>query len=66
MTTIVFNGESKQVSARTLAELLAELETGTERCAVAVNEAFVPRCDYHITTLESGDQIELLVPMQGG
>ena len=37
-----------------------------ESYAIAVNTAFVPRSAYADTTIDEGDQVELLVPMQGG
>lgn len=66
MTKIVYNGETKQIEARTVAELLLEVETDSRSCAIAVNANFVPRNEYGTTHLQAGDQVEVLVPMQGG
>ena len=64
---IRFNGEATRVdSAMPLSELLAQMEDLPQNFAVAVNEAFVPREAYADTQLNEGDDVELLVPMQGG
>ncbi|AQA17736.1 thiamine biosynthesis protein ThiS [Halioglobus japonicus] len=64
---IQINGEARQVSGpQPLSELLAQLPDLPANFAVAVNENFVPRPAYPDTTIEAGDQLELLVPMQGG
>lgn len=34
--------------------------------AVALNTQFIPRSQYADTALQEGDDLELLVPMQGG
>ncbi|MBB6523176.1 sulfur carrier protein ThiS [Pseudoteredinibacter isoporae] len=34
--------------------------------AVALNAQFIPRSQYADTALQEGDDLELLVPMQGG
>ena len=66
MINVVFNGEARSFQSDLLADCLAEIKTGKAPSAVAVNRAFVPRSDYATTRLNDGDNIELLVPMQGG
>ena len=62
---LVINGETRTVTAATLADLLAELgQTGT--VATAVNEGFVPATARTKHTLQDGDRVEILAPMQGG
>ncbi|WP_170410965.1 sulfur carrier protein ThiS [Ruegeria atlantica] len=62
---IVLNGEPRDVSAETLADLL--LECGfSGRVATAVNEDFVPSGLRISQTLNEGDRVEVLAPMQGG
>jgi len=64
---IRFNGEATMIDrAMPLSELLARMEDLPQNFAVAVNEAFVPREAYADTPLNEGDEVELLVPMQGG
>ncbi|MEY8841876.1 sulfur carrier protein ThiS [Cribrihabitans sp. XS_ASV171] len=62
---IVLNGETKQVEATTLAELLTE-QGVSGRIATAVNESFVPSSLRAGHTLAEGDRVEILAPMQGG
>ncbi|WP_037314612.1 sulfur carrier protein ThiS [Ruegeria halocynthiae] len=62
---IVLNGEPRQVQATTLTDLLAECGF-TGRVATAVNEEFVPSSLRSGCTLNEGDRVEILSPMQGG
>jgi sulfur carrier protein len=59
------NGETKQVSAETLASLLEELAFQGD-FAVAVNSEFVPRSLYDDHKIQSGDQVDVLSPIAGG
>ena len=62
---IVLNGQLCEVQATTLADLLTE--TGfSGRVATAVNEDFVPATLRAAHTLNQGDRVEVLAPMQGG
>ena len=63
---IVVNGEASQTSARTLAELLAELELGDAKVATALNGAMVRAVKRGATPIAEGDRVEILAPMQGG
>ena len=60
------NGESHSVTAATLAEALVELGFGCAKVATAVNEGFVPVGLRAGHTLNEGDRLEILAPMQGG
>ncbi len=62
---IVLNGETKEVAATNLADLLSE-EGISGRVATAVNESFVPSSLRAGHTLTEGDRVEILAPMQGG
>lgn len=66
MIDIIFNGENTTVEHSKLTDFLASVNTDLSACAVAINAQFVPKSDYDNTELNSGDQVELLVPMQGG
>ena len=67
MITVLLNGECQTVShAKSLQQLLAEHTGLPEKYAIAVNGCFIPRPEYLTTIIEHGDEIELLVPMQGG
>jgi sulfur carrier protein len=64
--SIQLNGETRQVAARTLAELVAEL--GLERRMIAIerNLEVVPKSRYADTQLAEGDRIELVHMIGGG
>ncbi len=66
MIQIIFNGEPKQIEPQTLSNFLLQLDTEHSSCAIAINESFIPKSDYESTQLIEGDQLEILVPMQGG
>ncbi|SLN34315.1 sulfur carrier protein ThiS [Roseovarius albus] len=63
---IIVNAQPHEVTGQTLAEILLELGYDSPALATAMNGSFVPRTAREATTLNSGDQIEILAPMQGG
>ncbi len=62
---IVLNGETRDVCAETLSDLLSECGF-SGRVATAVNEDFVPSSLRITRILNDGDRIEVVAPMQGG
>ena len=62
---IVLNGETREVAASTLSDLLTECGF-SGRVATAVNEDFVPAVLRDHQVLQDGDRIEVVAPMQGG
>jgi sulfur carrier protein len=60
------NGKAHEVSAATLAALLAELDYQDRLVATAVNQTFVRASERLTTKLNPGDAVEILVPRQGG
>ncbi|QAY95874.1 thiamine biosynthesis protein ThiS [Methylovirgula ligni] len=60
------NGKAHEVSATTLAALLAELDYQDKLVATAVNQSFVRAVDRPTTKLNPDDAVEILVPRQGG
>ncbi len=60
------NGKAHEVSATTLAALLAELDYQDKLVATAVNQSFVRVVDRATTKLNPDDAVEILVPRQGG
>ena len=60
------NGKALDVTAATLAALLAELEYEDASVATALNQNFVRRRDRGKTPLKEGDAVEILAPRQGG
>ena len=64
---ILFNGESRSVrDAITIAELLEELTLDPRRVAVEVNLELAPRDRHGETTLNEGDQLEVVTLVGGG
>lgn len=63
--TIILNGESCEITATNLADLLRD-RGYTGRVATAVNEVFVPAAVRSDHVLADGDRVEVLAPMQGG
>ena len=63
---LVVNGEARDVKAQTMAELVIELGYEDVPVATAVNRKVVRKVERAATPLHQGDQIEILIPMQGG
>lgn len=64
--TLLLNGAPREIAAKTLAEALSELGYTGRIVATAVNGDFVPARRRAETTLNEGDRIEVVAPMQGG
>ncbi|MCP3919624.1 MAG: sulfur carrier protein ThiS [bacterium] len=61
------NGDPRNVPREcTLEALLATLELGESRVAVAINRDIVPRTRYAKVLLADGDRIEILEAVGGG
>jgi sulfur carrier protein len=63
---VIVNNEPRELSGRTLADLLSELDLRGKVVATAVNGQFVPAPTRAERDLSEGDRIEVLAPMQGG
>jgi sulfur carrier protein len=63
---ISVNGEAQEVSAMSLAGLLASLGYTGACVATAVNGEFAPASTRGDTMVQDGDEIEIVGPMQGG
>ena len=65
--TITLNGEPHTLTSRvTIVELLAQLDIDPRRVAVERNFVVVKRDAYATTTVEEGDQIEVVNFVGGG
>lgn len=65
--TLLINGEKKELEKPcTLTELLQELRYEGKHFAVALNRQFIPRSQYTTTAIKDQDEIEILMPLQGG
>lgn len=64
---ITLNGEPRTLSSRvTIVELLAQLDIDPRRVAVERNFVVVKRDAYATTTIDEGDQIEIVNFVGGG
>lgn len=63
---LIINGETREVSAATLAALLKELDYEGNWLATARNGEVVPARERYGCRLSEGDRIEILSPMKGG
>ncbi|WP_395665527.1 sulfur carrier protein ThiS [Methylocella sp.] len=63
---IEVNGKTLEARARTLAELLAELDYDERHVATALNRDFVRRDARAGAELKDGDAVEIVSPRQGG
>jgi sulfur carrier protein len=67
MVTIQLNGDPYELpDGQTVADLLARLEIDPRRVAVERNFLVLKRDRYATTTVESGDQIEIVNFVGGG
>lgn len=60
------NGEMMDADGKTVAELLESMDCGSQRVAVEINEAIVPRAEYGGTVLSEGDCVEIVRFVGGG
>jgi len=63
---IIVNGDAREVKEPTLDAALEELGFGNRVVATALNGEFVSASARPSTSLEHGDRLEVLAPMQGG
>ncbi len=63
---IIVNAEPRDITATDLAAMLEELGFLSPAIATAVNGQFVPASTRGNATLNEGDKVEILSPMQGG
>jgi sulfur carrier protein len=63
---IQVNGDTREVSARTILELVEALGLDVRKVAVERNLEIVPRSLHATTTLAEGDRIELVQFVGGG
>ncbi|MFZ2006786.1 MAG: sulfur carrier protein ThiS [Stellaceae bacterium] len=68
MTRLTVNGIDEEVSAATVAQLLAArgIDPAARFLAVAINGAVVRRAIWDEAALNTGDTVEIVRPLQGG
>jgi thiamine biosynthesis protein ThiS len=61
------NGEERRIPAgTTIPELLSQLGVSTPRVAVERNREILPKAKYESTSLEEGDELEVVEFVGGG
>ena len=60
------NGEEREIASSSVQALLAELDYEGTHFAIAVNYDVVPKNAWAERLLNSGDEIEIITPRQGG
>jgi thiamine biosynthesis protein ThiS len=68
---IIENDQSKKINLNQALEVWSNQTPLNEQLheqefAIAINQTFIPKNIYHSTYLYEGDQVELLIAMQGG
>jgi thiamine biosynthesis protein ThiS len=67
MTTIILNGENKQIENKTnITQLLQSLDLANKRVAVEINQQLIPRSDFASHTLNEHDKVEIVQAIGGG
>ena len=64
--SVTVNGEPRRTAARTLADLVRELELKPEKVAVERNGEIAPRSTLHKSLLADGDVLEIVHFVGGG
>jgi thiamine biosynthesis protein ThiS len=64
---VFINGESREFpAALTVAGLVAQLGVNTRQAAIERNREIVPKSQYDETTLQDGDEVEIVGFIGGG
>ncbi|SHK05210.1 sulfur carrier protein ThiS [Bradyrhizobium lablabi] len=63
---VMVNGEAREIVSTRVDALLSELEYEGAHFAIALNYDVLPRSKWAETRLNSGDEIEIITPRQGG
>jgi sulfur carrier protein len=63
---VIVNGQAREIASQRLDALLGELEYEGTHFAIALNYDVLPKSRWAETTLQHGDEIEIITPRQGG
>ena len=63
---VIVNGEPREISSGSVDALLAELDYEGTHFAIALNFDVLPKSRWAETPINSGDEIEIITPRQGG
>ena len=63
---VIVNGEPREISSVSIDALLGELDYEGTHFAIALNFDVLPKSRWAETPINSGDEIEIITPRQGG
>ena len=63
---ITLNGEARDLAGPSVSDALTQIGLGSAKVATALNGSFLPAAARATTTLNEGDALEVVAPMQGG
>ena len=63
---VIINGEAREIASTRVDALLGELDYEGTHFAIAVNYDVLPKSRWAETAINSGDEIEIITPRQGG
>ena len=63
---VTVNGEPREIASDRVDALLGELDYEGTHFAIAVNYDVLPKSRWAETQLQTGDEIEIITPRQGG
>ena len=63
---VKLNGEQRELSGKTVTEMLSENGYDTKRVAVELDLEIVPKSQYDSTLLKDGDSVEVVSFVGGG
>jgi len=63
---VTINGEARDVTATRIDALLSELDYEGSHFAIALNFDVLPKSRWAETPINTGDEIEIITPRQGG
>ena len=63
---VMVNGEPREIASARVDALLGELEYEGTHFAIALNFDVLPKSRWAETAINTGDEIEIITPRQGG
>jgi sulfur carrier protein len=66
MITLTLNGEERQTSSSTIAELLTEIDAPIRGIAIEKNSEIIPKSSHAESMLKEGDVVEIISFIGGG
>ena len=67
LSQITINGEARAIAAcASVSDLVAELALDARKVAIECNGTIIPRSQYSVTAIQTGDQFEIVGFIGGG